>query len=58
MPLVGLALLIVGIASAVLLILDVVLGRWPAVVGCTIVTLTGLVAWYGVPMRQRIRGDS
>lgn len=54
----GLALLIVGIASAVLLVLEVVLGRWPAAVGCAIVALTGLLAWYVVPMRQRMRSDS
>jgi hypothetical protein len=33
LPIVGLALLIPAISSSVLLILDVALGRWPAVVG-------------------------
>lgn len=51
--LVGLALLLVGIAAAVLLVLDVVLGRWPAVVGCAFVVVLGTVAWYVVPLRHR-----
>jgi hypothetical protein len=51
--LIGLGLLFLGIASAVLLVLDVVLGRWPAVVGCGFVVLVGVVAWYVVPLRVR-----
>jgi hypothetical protein len=51
--LVGLALLFLGIASAVLLVLDVVLGRWPAVAGCSFVVLLGVVAWYLIPRRHR-----
>ena len=51
--LVGLALLLLGIAAAVLLVLDVVLGRWPAVVCCAFVVVVGVVAWYLVPLRQR-----
>jgi len=51
--LVGLALLLLGIAAAVLLVLDVVLGRWPAVVCCAFVVVLGAVAWYLVPLRQR-----
>ena len=51
--LVGLALLLLGIAAAVLLVLDVVLGRWPAVVACGFVVMLGTVAWYLVPLRQR-----
>ena len=51
--LVGLALLLIGITSAVLLVLDVVLGRWPAVVGCAVVVLLGAVSWYALPLRQR-----
>ena len=50
---VGLALLLLGIAAAVLLVLDVVLGRWPAVVCCAFVVVLGVVAWYLVPLRQR-----
>jgi hypothetical protein len=51
--LVGLALLLLGNAAAVLLVLDVVLGRWPAVVCCAFVVVLGVVAWYLVPLRQR-----
>jgi hypothetical protein len=53
--LIGLGLLFLGIASAVLLVLDVVLGRWPAVVGCAFVVLVGVVAWYVLPLRLRQR---
>jgi hypothetical protein len=55
--LVGLGLLLVGIASAVLLVLDAVLGRVPAFVGCGVVVTVALVAWYTVPMRQRRAGS-
>ena len=51
--LIGLALLLVGITSAVLLVLDVVLGRWPALVGAGTVVLLGAVCWYALPLRQR-----
>ena len=51
--LVGLALLLVSITSAVLLVLDVVLGRWAAVAGSGVVVLLGLVTWYAVPLRRR-----
>ena len=51
--LVGLALLLVGITSAVLLVLDVVLGRWPAYAGGAVVVLLGSVTWYGLPLRHR-----
>ena len=51
--LVGLALLLVSITSAVLLVLDVVLGRWAAVAGSGVVVLLGLVSWYAVPLRRR-----
>jgi len=49
----GLALLAVGISSAVLLVLDVVLGRWPAVAVCAFVTALSLVTWYVLPVRRR-----
>ena len=39
--LVGLVLLLVGIASAVLLVLDVVLGRGAAVAACSLVSAAG-----------------
>lgn len=51
--LVGLALLLVGISSAVLLVLDVVLGRWPAVAGCAAVVLLATASWYALPLRHR-----
>jgi hypothetical protein len=50
---VGLALLLLGVSAAVLLVLDVVLGRWPAVAACAFVGALGTVAWYLVPLRQR-----
>lgn len=53
---VSLALLMVAIASAVLLVLDVVLGRWPAIAGCSAVVLLGVVTWYAMPLRHR-RGE-
>jgi hypothetical protein len=56
--LVGLALLLVGIASAVLLVLDVVLGRGWAVAGCALVTLLALYLWFVLPARRRARADS
>ena len=56
--LVGLALLLLGIAAAVLLVLDVVLGRWPAIVCCAFVVALGVVAWYLVPLRQRRPPDA
>jgi hypothetical protein len=49
----GLALLLLGIAAAVLLVLDVVLGRWPAVACSAFVVVLGVVAWYLVPLRHR-----
>src|SRR5436305_2800625 len=42
----GLALLVPAISSAVLLILDVVLGRWPAIVGSCFTAVVGLRTWY------------
>lgn len=50
---VGLGMLMVAICLAVLLIVDVVLGRWSAVVGCSAVALTGIVTWYAIPFRAR-----
>jgi hypothetical protein len=55
--LVGLALLLLGIAAAVLLVLDVVLGRWPALAACAFVVVLGVVAWYVLPLRQRRSAD-
>jgi hypothetical protein len=53
----GLALLVPAISSSVLLILDVVLGRWQAIVGCTSTALVGLVTWYALPLRIRRAGN-
>jgi membrane protein YdbS with pleckstrin-like domain len=55
--LVGLALLLVGITSAVLLVLDVVLGRWPAVAGSGLIAVVGLGTWFLLPWRHRSRAD-
>ena len=53
---VGLALLIPAICSSVLLILDVVLGRWQAILGCSVTVLVGLVTWYALPLAIRYAG--
>ena len=53
---VGLALLMLSITSATLLVLDVVLGRWPAAVGAGFVAVFGVVLWYVLPLRQRQGG--
>ncbi|WP_051684092.1 DUF6328 family protein [Blastococcus sp. URHD0036] len=53
---VGIALLVPAISSAVLLILDVVLGRWQAIVGSTATALIGVVTWYVLPLSIRRSG--
>ena len=53
----GLVLLLVGIASAVLLVLDVVLGRGAAVAGCALVALLAVGLWFAVPGVRRARSD-
>jgi hypothetical protein len=53
---VGLALLIPAICSSVLLILDVVLGRWQAIVGSAATAVVGLVTWYALPLAMRRSG--
>ena len=53
--LVGLVLLLIGIASAVLLVLDVVLGRGWAVAGCALVTVLGGGLWFALPLVRRAR---
>jgi hypothetical protein len=52
----GLAMLVPAISSAVLLILDVVLGRWPAIVGSSVTALVGLLTWYVLPLNIRRAG--
>lgn len=54
---VGLALLLLAVVSAVLLVLDVVLGWTAALVGGGVVAVAGLVSWYAVPIRIRTRSD-
>jgi Family of unknown function (DUF6328) len=53
---VGIALLVPGVSSAVLLILDVVLGRWQALVGSSATALVGLLLWYVLPLAIRHSG--
>jgi hypothetical protein len=55
--LVGLVLLLVGIASAVLLVLDVVLGRAPALTGGAVVTVLGTSSWFALPWWRRSRSS-
>ncbi|MCZ2821760.1 DUF6328 family protein [Modestobacter sp. VKM Ac-2977] len=50
---IGLALLLTGVVSAVLLVLDVVLGRWPAIAVCAAIGVVGLTTWYLLPLRRR-----
>src|SRR3954449_6157362 len=54
--LVGLGLLVVAISSAVLLILDVALGRWQGLAGGGLIALTGLLTWYALPVWVRRTG--
>jgi hypothetical protein len=52
----GLALLIPAISSSVLLILDVALGRGPAIVGSSLTVLVALLTWYALPLAIRRSG--
>jgi hypothetical protein len=52
----GIALLVPAISSAVMLILDVVLGRWQAIVGSVGTALVGLLSWYALPLIIRRSG--
>src|SRR3954451_13539460 len=54
---IGLALLIPSINSAVFLILDVVLGRWQAILGASLTTMVALVTWYALPLALRSSGQ-
>jgi hypothetical protein len=51
--LVGLGLLVLAISSCVLLILDVVLGRWQGLAGGGLVGLAGVLTWYALPIWAR-----
>jgi hypothetical protein len=53
---VGIALLIPAISSSVLLVLDVVLGRWEAILACSVTTLVALLTWYALPLAIRSSG--
>jgi hypothetical protein len=57
MLVIGLALLIPAISSSVLLILDVALGRGPAVLGCSVTVVVGLLTWYVIPLAIRRSGS-
>jgi len=54
----GLVLLLIGISSAVLLVLDVVLGRAAAVTGCVGVSLLAVTLWFAMPGARRARSDA
>jgi hypothetical protein len=54
---VGLVLLLVGIASAVLLVLDVVLGRGAGIAGCALILLLAAGLWFALPGVRRARSD-
>jgi hypothetical protein len=54
---IGLALLVCAITSSVLLILDVALGRGPAVLGSSLTALVGLLTWYALPLAIRRSGQ-
>ena len=53
----GLVLLLIGMSSAVLLVLDVVLGRGPAVAWCAVVTVLGVGTWFALPGWRRVRSE-
>jgi hypothetical protein len=53
---VGLALLVPAISCAVLLIVDVVLGRWPGILCGSLTALVGLLTWYALPLAARRSG--
>ena len=54
--LVGLALLIPAISSSVLLILNVAIGRGPAVAGASLTATVALLTWYALPLAIRRSG--
>jgi hypothetical protein len=56
MLVVGLAILIPAISSSVLLILDIALGRWPAIIGGGCTAAVGLLTWYVIPLVIRHSG--
>jgi Family of unknown function (DUF6328) len=52
----GLALLALAITSAVLLVLDVVVGTAWAIVGASLTALMGVLTWYALPLAIRRAG--
>jgi len=52
----GLALLGQAICGAQLLILDIALGRWQAVVGTSVTAVACLLTWYALPLAVRRSG--
>jgi hypothetical protein len=52
----GLVLLVLAISSAVLLILDVVLGRWQGLLGGALIAAIGALVWFGLPIWARRSG--
>jgi hypothetical protein len=55
--LLGLALLVLAISSGVLLVLDVVLGRWAGLAGGGLTAAVGVLTWYVLPIRFRRNGN-
>ena len=53
--LLGLVLLLIAISTAVLLVLDVVLGRGAAVVGSALIAVLGFSLWFALPGWRRAR---
>ena len=56
MLVVGLALLVPSISCAVLLIVDLVLGRWAGIAAGSLTALVGLLTWYALPLAIRRAG--
>ena len=52
----GLGLLVVAISAGVLLVLDVVLGRWAGVTAGGLTALVGIATWYALPLWARRGG--
>ena len=50
---IGLGILVPTMCSSVLLVLDVVLGRGPAIVGASLIALVALLTWYVLPVAVR-----
>jgi hypothetical protein len=51
--LIGLAILVPAMSSAVLLVVDVVLGRWQGVLAASLTALVALLTWYVLPLSAR-----